>query len=71
MCTPHGLGTASEQLSVQKARNWSHPWGKLLLELLAKGAELLSVAAERPLLSRGATTTSRNMCSTILGKLLH
>ena len=38
-------------------------WGKLLLELLAKGAELLPLAADRLLLTRGATTTSRKICN--------
>lgn len=37
-------------------------WGKLLLELLAKGAGFLPLAAERLLLTRGATTTSRKIC---------
>lgn len=42
-------------------------WGKLLLELLAEGAGPLSLAAERLFLSKGATTTSRKICSAILG----
>ena len=71
MCMLPGLGTPSEQLSAQKVSNCLHTWGKLLLELLAEGTKFFYVAAERPLLTEGATTTSRKICSTILGILLH
>ena len=63
-----GLRILQKQISVLEWSKVLRTWGKLPLDALPESAEPLSVAAERLLLTKGATTTSRRICNSHLSE---